>query len=114
MLKSLFLPLAFLAINASSQTKTPITHEIMWSMKRVSAPEISPDGKWVVFSVTEPSYDEKESVTDLWVGPADGAAEPRRLTGGKSGESGQKWSPDGKFLAFSAKRDGTMHRRFIC
>ena len=36
-------------------------------MKRVGAPAVSPDGKWVVFSVTEPAYDEKKEVADLWI-----------------------------------------------
>ena len=56
--------------------RTPITHESMWTMKRVSAPAVSPDGKWVVFAVAEPSYDEKEQRSDLWLVPADGSAKP--------------------------------------
>ena len=37
--------------------KRPITHEDVWLMKRVGAPAVSPDGKWVVTSVTWPSYE---------------------------------------------------------
>nr|MCU0240593.1 hypothetical protein [Pyrinomonadaceae bacterium] len=91
---------------AFSQGKDVITHESMWLMKRVAAPVPSPDGKWVVFSMTEPAYDEKDQVSDLWIVPADGSAKPRRLTSSKAGESGTSWSPDSKKIAFSAKRDG--------
>src|SRR6266850_955623 len=86
--------------------KVPLTHEMMWSMKRVGAPNPSPDGKWVVLSLVEPAYDEKDQVSDLWIVPADGSAKPRRLTFSKSGESGVAWSPDSQRLAFSAKREG--------
>ncbi len=44
-----------------------LTHEALWLMKRVGAPAPSPDGQWVVFPVTEPAYDEKEQVADLWI-----------------------------------------------
>lgn len=87
------------------QTKKAITHEDLWLMKRVAAPEISPDGKWVVFNVTDPSYDEKEQSTDLWIVASDGSTKPRKLTSSKAGESGYKWNPDGSSIAFSAKRD---------
>ena len=90
----------------NSAGKVPLTHETMWMMKRVGAPTPSPDGKWVVFSMTEPAYDEKEQVSDLWIVPADGSARPRRLTFTKGGESGAAWSPDSQRLAFSAKREG--------
>ena len=74
-------------------------------MKRVGTPAASPDGKWVAFSVSEPSYDEKKEVSDLWIVPADGSAPPRRLTSSKGGESAPDWSPDSRKLAFSAKRE---------
>lgn len=86
--------------------KSPITHDDVWLMKRVGAPVPSPDGKWVVFSVTEPAYDEKDEIADLWIVPADGSTLPRRLTATKGGESGPAWSPDSRRLAFSAKREG--------
>src|SRR5258708_18761561 len=86
--------------------RKPLTHETMWMMKRVGAPVPSPDGKWVVFSVIDPSYDEKEQTSDLWIVPADGSAPPRRLTATKATESDVTWSPDSHRIAFSTKREG--------
>jgi dipeptidyl aminopeptidase/acylaminoacyl peptidase len=86
--------------------KTPLTHETMWMLKRVGGPVPSPDGKWVVFSMVEPAYDEKDQVSDLWIVPSDGSVRPRRLTFSKGGESGVAWSPDSRQIVFSARREG--------
>ncbi|MCO4292213.1 S9 family peptidase [Solitalea sp. MAHUQ-68] len=89
-----------------AQTKKAITHEDLWLMKRVGAPIVSPNGKWVVFNVTDAAYDEKDQSSDLWIVPSDASAKPRKLTSSKGGESGYVWSPDGSKIAFTAKRDG--------
>ncbi|MBM3813250.1 MAG: S9 family peptidase [Acidimicrobiia bacterium] len=85
--------------------KSPITHEQMWRMKRVASPKTSPDGKWIVFSVTEPAYEAKDQTADLWIAAADGSSVPRKLTHTKASESGVSWSTDSKRIAFTAKRD---------
>lgn len=90
---------------AVAAAQAPIRHEDVWLMKRVGAPAVSPDGKWVVFAVTEPAYDEKDQASDLWIAPADGSVKPRRLTATKGAESGVAWSPDSSRIAFSAKRE---------
>src|SRR5439155_23752479 len=84
----------------------PLTHETLWLMKRVGAPAPSPDGKWVATSVVEPSYDDKEQTTDIWLVPTDGSVEARQITFTKAAESDLTWSPDSRTLAFSAKREG--------
>jgi len=86
--------------------KKPVTHELLWTMPRVSNPVISPDGKWVVFNVNKPSYDEKQASSDLWIVPADGSAPAHQLTATKSGESDVAWSHDITRIAFTAKREG--------
>jgi len=96
----------FCGVALAQAAKKPLTHELMWMMKRVGPPALSPDGKWAVTSVTEPAYDNKDQVSDLWLTAVDGSVPPKRLTHTKGGESGATWSPDSRKLAFSAKREG--------
>ena len=88
LLVSTGLALAALAPVAAAEPRQVITHEKLWMMKRVGAPLVSPDGKYVVYSLVEPSYEKDGSVSDLWIVPADGSAAPRRLTSSKAGEAG--------------------------
>lgn len=92
---------------ASLQSAKPaLTHEDLWLMKQPGAPSPSPDGRWVVLPVTEPSYDEKEERSNLWILPTDGSQPPRKLTTAKAKESAPVWNPAGNRIAFTAKREG--------
>src|SRR4051812_45689774 len=104
----LLLLLSCLCVTVASATAAgrAITHEDLWRLKRVGAPAVSPDGKWVVVAVTEPAYDAKDQSADLWLMAADGGVAPRKITQTKAPETGAKWSPDSSRLAFSSKRDG--------
>jgi dipeptidyl aminopeptidase/acylaminoacyl peptidase len=98
--------------------KRPMTFADMMAMKRVSDPQISPSGKWVMFSVTEVSLEKNTKVNHLWVVPiaGGGAAEvqkqipfgndkqssERQITFG-DGESNGRFSPDGKWVSISMK-----------
>ncbi|MFO1511288.1 MAG: hypothetical protein U1F31_16170, partial [Steroidobacteraceae bacterium] len=83
----------------------PITHEDVWLAKRISSPKVSPDGRRIVFQVTEPAYDDKEKAADLWIVPADGSAPAQRLTNSRGTESDVAWSEDGARIVFSTKRE---------
>jgi dipeptidyl aminopeptidase/acylaminoacyl peptidase len=89
----------------SSAPLQPITHETLWMMKRVGAPAASPDGKWVVYSIVEPSYEPDKAVSDLWLASIDGLKPPRRITNTKAPEGSPAWSPDSSSIAFTTKRE---------
>src|ERR1700743_284043 len=95
---------AALPAEGSSALK-PINHEALWMMKRAGPPVASPDGKWVVYAVLEPSYETEKAVSDLWLVPADGLKVPRRITNTKPPEGGVAWSPDSSSIAFTTKRE---------
>ncbi len=75
-------------------------------MPRVGAAAVSPDGRFAVFPVVEPSYEKDKQASDLWLVATDGKSAPRRLTQTRTPESGPIWSADSKRIAFTAKRDG--------
>ena len=95
--------LSFVA-TAAGDTLRPVTHEDVWLMKRIGSPVVSPDGRYAVVDVTEPSYEEDGTVSDLWLIDVAGRAEPRRLTYTPKSESGVEWSPDGSKIAFHTTR----------
>ncbi|MEY4525189.1 MAG: Acylaminoacyl-peptidase [Bacteroidota bacterium] len=96
----------FLVLGFSVTAQKPMTHEIMIKLKKVGAPKISPDGRFVIYSRVETSYNLDEQTSDLWIAAADGSSEPRKLTNSKGGEDNYQWSAASDKIYFIAKRDG--------
>jgi dipeptidyl aminopeptidase/acylaminoacyl peptidase len=95
------------AISSSAQTaeKRAITFRDLISMHRLSDPQLSPDGHWVVYTVATPDFDANHLVKNIWIVSVSGG-EPHQMTQGGSDERA-RWSPDGERLAFLSSRDGT-------
>src|SRR5687767_4520950 len=77
----------------------------IFRVRDVRDPQISPDGKWVAYTVTVADSARDKNDTDVWMASWDGK-ENLRITSTKDGESQPRWSPDGRYLSFLSSRDG--------
>ena len=73
---------------------------------RVADPQLSPDGRTVLFVKTTTDGKTGRRNADVWSVPADGSSEGKALLAGDKTENTPRWSPDGKRIAFLANRDG--------
>ena len=74
-----FFLLAF-SLFATAQTKHPFTFEDMMKLKRVEEPQVSPDGKWVLFAAVDVDLTANTKTPHVWVAPlerqSDGVPHP--------------------------------------
>jgi dipeptidyl aminopeptidase/acylaminoacyl peptidase len=96
-----------------------MTFEDLQQIKRVSDPQISPSGKWVMFSTTEVDLNKNSMLNHLWVVPLGGpsagisGAHERQITSARDGEYGGRFSPDGKMLLFVANDEEMGHSQIF-
>src|SRR5262245_24296018 len=102
-----------LAASGLAMALAAMTVDDLWTIERVGAPVVSPDGSRVVFTVTVPNPEKNTTNSDLWVVPADGSAPPRRLTFNEGADGSPAFSPDGTRLAFVSKRGDSPAQLYV-
>src|ERR1051325_5843805 len=89
---------------ALAQTRT-LRPDDIFAIKDVGDPEVSPEGRWVAFTVRSRDAKADESDTDIYMAPL-GGGPALRLTTSRKPERSPRWSPDGKWIAFLSGREG--------
>src|SRR5436189_1500385 len=95
--------ITFYAQTPSGAEKAPPTVDQILSLKQAAAPEISPDGRLVAYTVRETNWDDNSYETEIWLADTRSRA-IRQLTNAKKSSSSPAWSPDGSRLAFTSDR----------
>ena len=99
------LPVAWLLLGgtAEGQTQRAMTLVDLLEVPRLSDPQLSPDGRQVLYALAEADWEANRAISHIWRADADGG-NTVQLTRGDDGETNPRWSPDGDLVAFLARR----------
>jgi dipeptidyl aminopeptidase/acylaminoacyl peptidase len=92
--------------------RRPMTFTDLQQFKRIDDPQISPNGRWVMFSAVDVDLAANSKVSHLWVVPLKGGQE-KQVTFWKEGETNGRFSPDGKQVLFVATEQATGHSQIF-
>jgi cyanophycinase len=97
----------FLSTTMTAQAaaeRKPLALADVAKQRGVADPQVSPDGRWIAYTVGTIDAEKDKRDTDLWMIGWDGADRVRLTSTPDNSESKPRWSPDGRYLAFLAKR----------
>lgn len=86
----------------------PMTLNDLFRVKDVGHPEVSPRGKWVLYTVSSMDLKKDRRNTDLWMVSWDGKQNVQLTYGYDGSVSSPGWSPDGKYISFLSSRKGKV------
>jgi len=93
-------PAAATTVQASSDA---FTYQDMISANRLGDPQVSPDGRWLVYSVTTTDVAANKRSGSLWMQDLSAEGEPRRLAISDDGANSARWGSDGRLYFLSGK-----------
>jgi len=100
--------LSAIASAAAFAQSTAFTPDDLVRLKRLSDPQVSPDGHYVAYVLGETDLEADKRRTDLWLLDLTAKdAAPRRLTQNPANDSSPRWSADSKLIYFLSTRSGT-------
>src|SRR5262250_1314458 len=89
---------------AAQEAKHAMTFDDLIKLQRMAEPAISPDGKWVAYTVAVPDMEANRNASNIWMVATSGGEAIQLTQSGK--DSSPVWSPDGKTIAFISARSG--------
>ncbi len=93
----------FQASAVPGDSKRPIGPSDVYRLQSVGGPQVSPDGNWIVYALSSVDTTKDGRNSDLWMVSWDGT-QTVQLTNSPEGEGSPRFSPDGKYVSFIAKR----------
>ena len=100
-------PAGVLPVHAAA-SGAPFTPEDLAVLKRISDPQVSPDGRYLVFIQRDTDLTANKGRTTLWLMALAAGAHPQQLTDSSGGDSSPRWAPDGRTLYFLSTRSGSQ------
>lgn len=91
--------------------RVPTVDDLL-TLKTVGGARISPDGRWVAYTVSETNFKADAFVSQLWLAEVS-TGRRFQLTRGEKSSGNPRWSPDGAWLAFTSDRSGDKNQIFL-
>lgn len=111
MFKLIICFLLVLPVFLYAQNKIPITIENADSLRDVSDPKISPDGKWVSYAVSRVNEAKDYYTSDIWMTSWDGNTTVQLSYTDEEDETAPGWSPDNKYISFLSSRTDSDEKK---